>query len=56
MWELLLLRSIPGNYLARLVQTMPQVYKAVLKVKGGYSEASAVQNLFCFVYTFLLIT
>ena len=40
MWEVLqdCWNSIPGDYLMKLVEGMPSVYKAVNKAKGGQFE------------------
>ena len=40
MWELLqdCWKSIPGDYLMKLVERMPRMCKAVIKAKGGYFE------------------
>ena len=40
MWELLqnCWKSIPGDYLMKLVEGMPTVCKAVIKAKGGDFE------------------
>ena len=44
MWELLqdCWKSIPGDYLMKLVERMPRVCKAVIKAKGGYFEESKI--------------
>ena len=40
MWKLLqdCWKSIPGDFLMKLVERMPRVCKAVIKEKGGYFE------------------
>jgi hypothetical protein len=40
MWELLqdCWKSIPGDYLMKLVEIIQRVCKAVIKAKGGYFE------------------
>ena len=44
MWELLpdCLKSIPCDYLMKLVERMPRVCKAAIKAKGGYFEESQI--------------
>ena len=44
MWELLqdCLKSIPCDYLMKLVEGMPRVCKVVIKAKGGYFEESQI--------------
>ena len=44
MWEHLQdsWKSIPGDYLMKLVERMPRVCKAVIKAKGGYFEESKI--------------
>ena len=47
-------KSIPGDYLMKLVERMPRVCKAVNKAKGGYLEKSQIYyDLF---KTFLVTT
>ena len=42
LWELLqdCWKTIPGDYLMKLIERMPRVCKAVIKAKGGYFEES----------------
>ena len=44
MWELLqdCRKSIPGDYLMKLVERMPRVCKSVIKAKGGDFEESKI--------------
>ena len=44
MWELLqdCWKSIPVDYLMKLVERMPKVCKAAIKAKGGYFEESKI--------------
>ena len=44
MWELLqdCWKSIPSDYLMKLVERMPRVCKAVIKAKGGSFEESKI--------------
>ncbi|KAF7664628.1 hypothetical protein LDENG_00171500 [Lucifuga dentata] len=44
LWELLqdCWKTIPGDYLMRLIERMPRVCKAVIKAKGGYFEESKI--------------
>ena len=39
-WELLqdCWKTIPGDYIMKLIERMPRVCKAVIKAKGGYFE------------------
>ena len=48
LWELLRdgWKTIPGDYLMKLIERMPRVCKAVIKAKGGYFEESRIQNPF----------
>ena len=48
MWELLQdsWKSIPGDYLMKLVERMPRVCKAVIKAKGGYFEEFQIYIIF----------
>ena len=43
-WELLqdCWKSIPDDYLVKLVERIPRVCKAVIKAKGGYIEESKI--------------
>ena len=43
-WELLqdCWKTIPGDYLMKLIERMPRVCKAVIKAKGGYFEESQI--------------
>jgi hypothetical protein len=43
-WELLqdCWKSIPGDYLMKLIERMPSVCGAVIKAKGGYFEESQI--------------
>ena len=56
MWELLqdCWKSIPGDYLMKLVERMPRVCKAVIKANGGYFEESKI--CFDLFNTFLVTT
>jgi hypothetical protein len=36
------LKCIPGDYLMKLVERMPKVFKAVIKAMGGYFEESQI--------------
>ncbi|CAJ0967019.1 unnamed protein product [Ranitomeya imitator] len=56
LWELLqdCWKTIPGDYLLKLIKRMPRVCKAVIKAKGGYLDAKVVKeskdevlNVFC---------
>ena len=44
MWKLLqdCWKSNPGDYLMKLVERMPSVWKAVIKTKGCYFEESKI--------------
>ena len=42
-------KCIPGDYLMKLVERMPRVYKAVIKANGGY-----LKNLYLY-YVFLFV-
>ena len=44
MWEILqdCWKSIPGDYLMKLVERMPRVCEAVIKAKSGYFEESKI--------------
>ena len=35
-------KSIPGDYLMKLVERMPRVCRAVIKAKSGYYEDSKI--------------
>jgi hypothetical protein len=36
------LKYIPGDYLMKLVERLPRVWKAVIKAKSGYFEESKI--------------
>lgn len=36
------LKSIPGDYLMKLVKIMPKVFKAVIKINSSYFEESKI--------------
>ena len=44
MWELLqeCWKSIPDDYLMKLIERMPRVCKAVIEAKGGYFKESKI--------------
>ena len=44
LWELIqdFCKTIPGDYLMKLIERMPRVCKAVIKAKGGYYEESKI--------------
>jgi hypothetical protein len=46
MWELLqdCCKSIPGDYLMKLVERMPRVCKSVIKAKGDYFDKSQISQ------------
>ena len=50
------MKCIPGDYLMKLVERMPRVWKAVIKAKGGYFAESKIKKYFDLFNTFLLTT
>ena len=44
------MKCIPGDYLMKLVERMPKVYKTDIKAKGGYFEEAKIKYIFIYFF------